>query len=65
MSQTSSPTRRAAFTSALGTVAGLVVALALMVGFFSWQSQYFFTADTFVTKACPVANGRPGIATRE
>jgi len=56
---TSKPlTTRAAFTSALGTVAGLLVALALMVGFFSWQSQYFFTTDTFVT----IANDIPAVA---
>jgi ribose transport system permease protein len=49
---------RSAVTSAIGTVAGLFVALALMVGFFSWQSQYFFTADTFVT----IANDIPAVA---
>ena len=51
-------TTRAALTSALGTVAGLLVALALMIGFFSWQSEYFFTADTFVT----IANDIPAVA---
>ena len=49
---------RSAVTSAIGTVAGLLVALALMVGFFSWQSQYFFTSDTFVT----IANDIPAVA---
>ena len=49
---------RSAMTSAVGTVAGLLVALAVMVGFFSWQSQYFFTADTFVT----IANDIPAVA---
>ncbi len=49
---------RSAVQSAIGTVAGLLVALALMVGFFSWQSQYFFTADTFVT----IANDIPAVA---
>jgi ribose transport system permease protein len=29
-----------------------------MVGFFSWQSEYFFTADTFVT----IANDIPAVA---
>jgi ribose transport system permease protein len=51
-------TTRAALTSAIGTVAGLLAALVLMVGFFSWQSQYFFTADTFIT----IANDIPAIA---
>jgi ribose transport system permease protein len=51
-------TTRAALTSAVGTVAGLLVALALMVGFFSWQSEYFFTADTFIT----IANDIPAVA---
>ena len=51
-------TTRAALTSAIGTVAGLLAALALMVGFFSWQSEYFFTADTFVT----IANDIPAVA---
>ena len=48
----------AALTSAIGTVAGLLVALALMIGFFSWQSEYFFTADTFIT----IANDIPAVA---
>jgi ribose transport system permease protein len=51
-------TTRAALTSAIGTVAGLLVALALMVGFFSWQSEYFFTTDTFIT----IANDIPAVA---
>ena len=51
-------TTRAALASAIGTVAGLLAALALMVGFFSWQSEYFFTADTFVT----IANDIPATA---
>ena len=51
-------TTRAALASAIGTVAGLLAALALMVGFFSWQSEYFFTADTFVT----IANDIPAVA---
>jgi len=58
MSSSRPLTTRAALTSAIGTVAGLLVALALMVGFFSWQSQYFFTADTFVT----IANDIPAVA---
>jgi ribose transport system permease protein len=51
-------TPRGALANALGTVAGLLVALALMVGFFSWQSQYFFTTDTFIT----IANDIPAVA---
>jgi len=51
-------TTRAALTSAIGTVAGLMAALALMIGFFSWQSEYFFTADTFIT----IANDIPATA---
>jgi len=51
-------TARAALAGAIGTVAGLLAALALMVGFFSWQSEYFFTADTFVT----IANDIPAVA---
>jgi ribose transport system permease protein len=58
MSKLPPTTPRGALVSALGTVAGLLVALALMVGFFSWQSQYFFTADTFVT----IANDIPAVA---
>src|SRR6202000_2346097 len=58
MSSSRPVTTRAALTSALGTVAGLLVALALMVGFFSWQSEYFFTADTFIT----IANDIPAVA---
>ena len=49
---------RSAVTNAIGTVAGLFVALALMIGFFSWQSEYFFTGDTFVT----IANDIPAVA---
>jgi len=49
---------RSAVTGAIGTVAGLLVALALMIGFFSWQSEYFFTTDTFVT----IANDIPAVA---
>ena len=58
MNKISSASPRGAFASAIGTVAGLAAALALMVGFFSWQSQYFFTADTFVT----IANDIPAVA---
>ncbi len=58
MSQIQSSPPRNAFASALGTVAGLLVALALMVGLFSWKSQYFFTGDTFVT----IANDIPAVA---
>jgi ribose transport system permease protein len=50
--------RRSALTSALGTFAGLLVALALMVALFSALSQYFFTSDTFVT----IANDIPAVA---
>jgi ribose transport system permease protein len=49
---------RSAFGSALGTYAGLMVALALMVALFSSLSQYFFTGDTFVT----IANDIPAVA---
>src|SRR3954466_7312845 len=49
---------RSALGSALGTYAGLVVALALMVALFSSLSQYFFTSDTFVT----IANDIPAVA---
>jgi ribose transport system permease protein len=58
MSSSRPLTTRAALSSAIGTVAGLLVALALMVGFFSWQSEYFFTSDTFVT----IANDIPAVA---
>jgi len=58
MSKLPPTTPRGALASALGTVAGLVVALALMVAFFGWQSQYFLTADTFVT----IANDIPAVA---
>ena len=58
MSSSTPLTTRAAFTSAIGTVAGLMVALALMIGLFSWQSEYFFTSDTFVT----IANDIPAVA---
>ena len=58
MSSPQAPTTRSALTSALGTVTGLLAALALMVGFFSWQSEYFFTSDTFVT----IANDIPAVA---
>jgi ribose transport system permease protein len=58
MSSSTPLTTRAAFTSAIGTVAGLLVALALMIGLFSWQSEYFFTSDTFVT----IANDIPAVA---
>ena len=58
MSSSKPLTTRAALGNALGTVAGLLVALALMVGFFSWQSEYFFTADTFIT----IANDIPAVA---
>jgi ribose transport system permease protein len=58
MSSSKLVTTRAAMTSAIGTVAGLLVALALMIGFFSWQSEYFFTSDTFVT----IANDIPAVA---
>ena len=58
MSKLTPISTRSALTSAVGTVAGLLVALALMVGFFSWQSQYFFTGDTFVT----IANDIPAVA---
>src|ERR1700733_16249053 len=58
MSQHPPLSTRSALTSAIGTVAGLLVALALMVGFFSWQSEYFFTGDTFVT----IANDIPAVA---
>src|SRR5579862_8779890 len=58
MSSSTPLTTRSALTSAIGTVAGLLVALALMIGFFSWQSQYFFTPDTFVT----IANDIPAVA---
>ena len=51
-------TRRSALANALGTFAGLLVALALMVGLFSALSQYFFTSDTFVT----IANDIPAVA---
>ena len=49
---------QASVTSALGTVVGLLVALALMVALFSSLSQYFFTGDTFVT----IANDIPAVA---
>jgi ribose transport system permease protein len=58
MKSLSLPGPRAALASALGTVAGLLGALALMVGFFSWQSEYFFSADTFIT----IANDIPAVA---
>ena len=58
MSLSTPITTRAAMTSAIGTVAGLLAALALMTGFFSWQSEYFFTADTFIT----IANDIPAVA---
>jgi ribose transport system permease protein len=51
-------TRRSALTNALGTFAGLLVALALMVALFSALSEYFFTSDTFVT----IANDIPAVA---
>jgi len=51
-------TRRSALTNALGTFAGLLIALALMVALFSALSQYFFTSDTFVT----IANDIPAVA---
>jgi ribose transport system permease protein len=50
--------RRASFTNALGTVAGLFVALLLMVALFSSLSQYFFSGDTFVQ----IANDIPAVA---
>lgn len=51
-------TRRLSFFNALGTVAGLVVALLLMVALFSALSQFFFSADTFVQ----IANDIPAVA---
>ncbi len=51
-------TLRASATSALATVAGLLVALLLMIGLFSALSSYFFTGDTFVT----IANDIPAVA---
>jgi ribose transport system permease protein len=50
--------RRTSFTNALGTVAGLFVALLLMVALFSSLSQYFFSVDTFVQ----IANDIPAVA---
>jgi ribose transport system permease protein len=55
---TSPRSLRHALAGAVGTVAGLLVALALMIGFFSWRSEYFFTLDTFVT----IANDIPAVA---
>jgi ribose transport system permease protein len=42
---------------ALGNYAGLTAALVIMVALFSWRSQYFFTANTFLT----IANDIPAI----
>lgn len=52
------PAARSALTGAVGTVAGLLVALALMIAFFAWQSEYFLSAETFIT----IANDIPPIA---
>ena len=51
-------TRRSALKHALGTFAGLLLALALMVALFSSLSEYFFSVDTFVT----IANDIPAVA---
>ena len=56
--QTACTTRAALDAARIGTVAGLLVALALMVGFFSWQSEYFLTADTFITIANHIPDRR-------
>ncbi len=42
----------------LGTYLGLAVVLAGMVGLFSWLSEYFWSAETFVT----IANEIPALA---
>ncbi len=58
MTPTPAATLRASATSAVATVAGLLVALMLMIGLFSALSTYFFTGDTFVT----IANDIPAVA---
>jgi len=56
---TSSPTqgRLSSMRGTLGNYAGLLAALVLMVLFFGWKSQYFFTANTFLT----IANDIPAV----
>ncbi|MBS0447929.1 MAG: ABC transporter permease [Proteobacteria bacterium] len=52
------PTTRGALAGTLANVGGLLVALILMCVLFGSLSQYFFTAETFVT----IANDIPAIA---
>lgn len=58
MTEHPTPTLRNSTLAALGTVAGLLAALVLMVGLFSGLSQYFLSVDTFLT----IANDIPAVA---
>ncbi len=49
--------RLGSLSGTLANYAGLLVALVLMILFFGWKSQYFFTANTFLT----IANDIPAV----
>jgi ribose transport system permease protein len=49
--------RASTLGSALGNYAGLLAALVLMILLFGWKSQYFMTANTFLT----IANDIPAV----
>ena len=59
-STAASPAPRATpvWRSQLGTYLGLLAVLAGMVGLFSWLSEFFWSAETFVT----IANEIPALA---
>ncbi len=56
--QASASALRQAISGSWGTYVGLLVVLMGMVAFFSWQSEYFWSKETFVT----IANEIPALA---